>query len=62
MFNNNATPEMQYIGETKFVRSIHRLKQETDAVPEIAAGIVGFVDLILGAVLNTASKVYCLDD
>ena len=49
MLNKEASPEMQPVGETEFVRNLPPLKQETDAVPEIAAGIVGFADLTLGS-------------
>jgi L-fuconolactonase len=51
MFNKDASPEMQPVGETQFIRNLPRLKQESDAVLEIAAGIVGFADLTLGAAL-----------
>jgi predicted TIM-barrel fold metal-dependent hydrolase len=49
MFKKDASPEMQPVGETEFVLNLPRLKQETDTAPEIAAGIVGFADLTLGA-------------
>ena len=49
MFNKEASREMQPVGETEFVRNLPSLNQETDVIPEIAAGIVGFVDLTLGA-------------
>jgi L-fuconolactonase len=49
MFKEDAPPEMQPVGETEFIRNLIRSKQESNAVPEIAAGIVGFADLTLGA-------------
>jgi predicted TIM-barrel fold metal-dependent hydrolase len=48
MFNKEASPEMQPVGETEFIRNLPRLKQENDTTPEIAAGIVGFADLTSG--------------
>ena len=51
MFKEDAPPEIQPIGETRFIRDLTRLKQENDTAPEIAAGIVGFADLTLGAAL-----------
>jgi L-fuconolactonase len=52
MFKEDAPPEMQPVGETEFIRNLPRSKQENDTAPEIAAGIVGFADLTLGAALT----------
>jgi L-fuconolactonase len=48
MFKKEASPEMQPVGETEFVRNLSWLKKESATTPEIAAGIVGFADLTLG--------------
>jgi L-fuconolactonase len=52
MFREDASPEMRPVGETEFIRNLPRSEQENDATPEIAAGIVGFADLTLGAALT----------
>jgi predicted TIM-barrel fold metal-dependent hydrolase len=49
MFKEDAPPEMQPVGETEFIRDLPRTKQASGTAPEIAAGIVGFADLTLGA-------------
>ena len=49
MFNEKASPEMQPVGETEFVGNLLRSKQESEMDTEIAAGIIGFADLTLGA-------------
>lgn len=49
MFNKEASPEMQPVGETEFVRNLLRSRQKNEEDTEIVAGIVGFADLTLGA-------------
>ena len=50
MLKENAPPEMQPVGETRFVRDITSAgKVGDDTTIDIAAGIVGFADLTLGA-------------
>ena len=49
MFKEDAPAELQSVGETEFIRKLPQPKQENETEPEIAAGIVGFADLTLGA-------------
>jgi L-fuconolactonase len=50
MLKKDGPPEMQPVGETEFVRKITtRAKGGSGRMPAIAAGIIGFADLTMGA-------------
>ena len=50
MLKKDAPPEIQPVGETEFVEKITaRAKGRAGKMPAIAAGIVGFADLTMGA-------------
>ena len=50
MLKTGVPPEMQPVGETEFVRNIVPGPEEPGGnTPEIAAGIIGFADLTMGA-------------
>jgi L-fuconolactonase len=50
MLKKDSPPEMQPVGETEFVQKITaQLQSSSDQIPAIAAGIVGFADLTMGA-------------
>jgi predicted TIM-barrel fold metal-dependent hydrolase len=53
MLKENSPPEMQPVGETEFVQKITtRVKSRSSKIPAIAAGIIGFADLTIGAYVS----------
>jgi L-fuconolactonase len=58
MLKEDATPDMQPVGETEFVQNIVTQRKSRNEEIDVAAGIVGFADLTLGDAVENVLKAH----
>jgi predicted TIM-barrel fold metal-dependent hydrolase len=58
MLKEDATPDMQPVGETEFVQDVVTIRKNQNEKIDVAAGIVGFADLTLGDAVENVLKAH----